>query len=78
MKIAKIDREFLHVFWTTKRNSLKFSKKICFKIILRATKNQVFTLSLEDTFFEKSKGGDRVGYVRVKVTIPESLMCIFG
>ena len=32
---------------------MKFSGKMCLKIILKATKNQGFTLSLEDTFLEK-------------------------
>ena len=32
---------------------MKFSGKICLKIILKVTKNQGFTLSLEDTFIEK-------------------------
>ena len=32
---------------------MKFSGKMCFKIILKVTKNQDFSLSLEDTFFEK-------------------------
>ena len=53
MKIANIDREFLHIFWTTWGNSMKFSEKMCFEIILKVTKNQGFTLSLEDTIFEK-------------------------
>ena len=53
MKIANIDREFLHIFWTTWGNSMKFSGKMCFKIILKVTKNQGFTLSLKDIFFEK-------------------------
>ena len=57
MKIANIDREFLHIFWTTWGNSMKFSEKMCLKIILKVTKNQGLTLSLEDTFFEKLHGG---------------------
>ena len=32
---------------------MKFSGNMCFKIILKATKNQGSTLSLEGTFFEK-------------------------
>ena len=36
---------------------MKFSGKMCLKIILKVTKNQGFTLSLEDTFFEKPQGG---------------------
>ena len=35
---------------------MKFSGKICFKIILKVTKNQGSTLSIEDTFFKKPKG----------------------
>ena len=35
---------------------MKFSGKICFKITLKVTKNQGFTL-LDDTFFEKTQGG---------------------
>ena len=40
---------------------MKFSEKICLKIILKVTKNQGFTLSVEDTFFEKSHGGGGKG-----------------
>ena len=36
---------------------MKFSGKMCFEIMLNVTKNQVFTLSLEDIFFEKPQGG---------------------
>ena len=32
---------------------------MCLKIILKVTKNQGFTLTLEDTFFEKPQGGER-------------------
>ena len=53
MKIANIDRELLHIFWTTWGNSMKFLGKMCFEIILKITKKQDFTLFLEDTFFEK-------------------------
>ena len=35
---------------------MQFSGKMCFKIILKVTKNQCFTLSLEDRFFEKPQG----------------------
>ena len=35
---------------------MKFSGKMCFKILLKVTKNEGFTLSLEDTFFEKPQG----------------------
>ena len=36
---------------------MTFSEKMCVKIILKVTKNEGFTLSLEDTFFEKPQGG---------------------
>ena len=42
---------------------MKFSGKMCFKTILKFIKNQGFTLSLEDTFFEKPQAG-------VKLTPP--------
>ena len=57
MKIANIDREILHNFWTTWGISMKFSGKMWLMIILKVTKNQGFTLSLEDAFFEKTQGG---------------------
>ena len=44
--------EFLHIFWATSGNAVKFSGKMCLKIISKVTKNQSFTPSLEDTFFE--------------------------
>ena len=56
MKIANIDREFLHIFWTTSGNSMKFSGKMCFKVILKVTKNQGSNLSIEDTFFKNTTG----------------------
>ena len=33
---------------------------LTFKIILKVTKNQGFTLSLEDTVFEKPQGGGQI------------------
>ena len=56
MKIANIDREFLHIFWATWGISMKFSEKMWIMIILKVTKNQGFSLSLEDTFFKKLQG----------------------
>ena len=53
MKIANSDREILHNFLTTWGISMKFSGKMCLLILLKVTKNQGFTLSSEDTFFEK-------------------------
>ena len=57
MKITNIDREFLYIFWTTWGNSMKFSGKMSFKIILKVTKKQGFILSLEDRFLEKPQEG---------------------
>ena len=36
---------------------MKFSGKMQLMIMLKATKNQGFTLFLENTFLEKSQGG---------------------
>ena len=38
LKLANIDREFLHTFWTAWGNSMKLSGKVCLKIILKVTK----------------------------------------
>ena len=43
MKVANIDREILHNFWTTWGISMKLSGKMCLTIILKVTKNQGFT-----------------------------------
>ena len=37
---------------------MKFSGKMCLMIILKVTKNKGFTLSVEDTFFEKPQGDE--------------------
>ena len=52
---------------------MKFSGKMCFEIILKVTKNQGFTLFLEDTFFEEPKGAQFdpppfPRHIRVKAT----------
>ena len=36
---------------------MKFSGKMCLMVILKVTKNQGFTLSLQDTFFKKPLEG---------------------
>ena len=48
-KIVNIDWESLYIFW----NFWGISGKMWLMIILKLTKNQGFTLSLEDTFSEK-------------------------
>ena len=45
---------------------MKFSEKMRLMIILKVSKNQGFTLSLEDTFFEKPQGVGRASSFRVK------------
>ena len=47
MKIANIDAENLHIFWTTWRTSMKYSGITWLMIILKVTKKQ-FHSSLED------------------------------
>ena len=66
IKIVNIEREIVHIFWTTWGISMEFSGKVWLMIILKLTKNQCFILSLEDTFFEKQQmtgdgGGALVG-----------------
>ena len=39
---------------------MTFSGKMWLRIILKVTKNLGFTLSLEDTFFEKPQGGGQI------------------
>ena len=57
MKIANIDREILHIFWTTWGMSMTFLGKMSLMTVLKVNKNQGLTLSLEDKFFEKPQGG---------------------
>ena len=51
-KLIKIDENR-----TTWGVSMKFSGKLWLLIILKVTKNQCFTLSLEETFFKKPQRG---------------------
>ena len=74
-KLANFDREFLHILWTTRGNSMKFSGKMYLKIILKLTKNQGFTLSLEDKFFEKPQGGSNWPPSRFRVKRGEHIPC---
>ena len=60
MKIANIDWEILHIFWTTWGISMKFSGKMWPMIKFTVTKNQPFTLFLEDTFFGKPQEGGHI------------------
>ena len=47
----------LDIFQTTsKRMSMKFSVKLCLTIILKVTKNQSFTFSIENALLEKPQG----------------------
>ena len=54
LKITNIGGESLHIFWTTWGIWMNVSGKRWVMIIL--TKNQDFTLSLEDAFLEKPRG----------------------
>ena len=59
MKIQNIDRESLHIFWTSSRISMKFSGKMGLMIISHknVTIEQDLTLSLEDFFLENQAFG---------------------
>ena len=68
MKIANIDGKNLHIFWTT-GISMRFSGKMWLMIISKVTKNQDFTLSLEDTFLEKPQGGVKGAQIDLSASI---------
>ena len=58
---------------------MKFSGKMCLKVILKVTKNQGLTLSIEDTFFEKPRGeGGRGGGGPLPPPPPPPLLAILG
>ena len=59
IKIANIDWESLHISWPICETLMKLSEKMWFMIIFKLTKNQSFTLSLENTFLEKPQGRHR-------------------
>ena len=58
---------------------MKCSGTMCFKMILKVTKNQGSTLSIEDAFFKKQQGGgfnltpppipDRLGLIHVNCCV---------
>ena len=55
----------LHIFWTPWRTSIKFSRNMWLMIILKLIKNQGYTVSLENTFFEKpQEEGDSSNWPR--------------
>ena len=51
---------------------MKFSGKMYFEIMLKVTKYQGFTLSLQDIFFEKPQGGININikYLKTGITVP--------
>ena len=55
MKMINIDEENLHIFRTTWENSKKCSGNMCRMIILKVTKIQGFSLSLESTVLGNMK-----------------------
>ena len=56
MKIANIDREFLHIFQTTCGNSIKFSAKMCFKDNIKGHKKPGFHPLFRRYIFQKTTG----------------------
>ena len=78
LEIVNIEGENLHIFWTTWRISIKFSEKMRLMIRLKVTKNQGFTLPLENTFLEKSQGEKNPSFFRVKGALAtlRNLVCL--
>ena len=58
MKKVNIDKENHYIFQTTlgMKFSMKFSEKMCVMTILKITKKQGLTFSLENTVLEKPQG----------------------
>ena len=56
MKIFNIEVEDLYISWMTWGISVEFSGKMWLIITLKVTKNQGFTLSLENKFWKKNTG----------------------
>ena len=68
MKIVNIEEENLHISWKSWEISMKFSGKMW---LIKVTKNQGFTLSLKNTFLEKSLEGCQIGFLGLKHQIKE-------
>ena len=54
---------------------MKFSGKVCLKIILKVTKKQGFSLSLEDTLFEKPQSEVKLIYSGAVCRLFPTLSC---
>ena len=59
-KIVEIDKEKLHILRSTSEILMNFAETMCLTIILKVTKNQGCTLSLENTVLEKPQGRIRL------------------
>ena len=57
MKIANIEEENLHIFWTTWGTSMKVLGKMWLMTMLKVTEKQAFKLTLKNAFLEKPQGG---------------------
>ena len=68
------NEEHFHIFRMPRGISIKFLGKICFLIIVKFTKNQGFTPSLENVVLEKLQVGIKLNpsLLRVKVPFPET------
>ena len=66
---------------------MKFSGKMCLKVVLKVIKNQGSTPSIEDTFSKKPQGGDQIEsptppfptphrHIRVKYDLHLRHLCI--
>ena len=56
---------------------MKFSGKMRLKMILKVTKNQSFTFSLEDAFFEKPQGGFKMAPPLSRFRVNLAILCCF-
>ena len=57
IKLGNIDEENLHIFQTTRRISLMFSRKMCLMIMFKVTKKQRLYPLYRKYSFRKTSGG---------------------
>ena len=65
IKLANIDDKNLHIFWKTWAISIKSSGKMCLMIILKVTKKQCVTPSLENKVLEKPQGKSKIDSLQI-------------
>ena len=78
-KIVKIKEVKIHIFWDTWWISMKFLGKMYFNMILKVTKKESFTLSLDSMFFLNTfwRLRDVVGFFNKSLILVFAELAIF-